>query len=157
MAASIADGTQVYDDLLQRFIVTGYVVLPPNPSVPASVHADIASSVLACGFQASGRRTPYGLAMLDGDAAGNNLLHAAPALRGDIGPGLGLEGDGAHMRVGRVQQPCHGLHRVARGLLAEVDAKPRRQNPGRRGIEFRAHAASPCLPARECPEDGSFT
>ena len=83
MAASIADGTQVYDDLLQRFIVTGYVVLPPNPSVPASVHADIASSVLACGFQASGRRTPYGLAMLDGDAAGNNLLHAAPALRGE--------------------------------------------------------------------------
>ena len=78
MAASIAD-----DDLLQRFIVTGYVVLPPNPSVPASVHADIASSVLACGFQASGRRTPYGLAMLDGDAAGNNLLHAAPALRGE--------------------------------------------------------------------------
>jgi hypothetical protein len=76
-----ADGSD--DDLLQRFIVTGYVVLPPNPSVPASAHADIASSVLACGFQASGRRTPYGLAMLDGDAAGNNLLHAAPALRGE--------------------------------------------------------------------------
>jgi hypothetical protein len=81
MAASCADGSD--DDLLQRFIVTGYVVLPPNPSVPASAHADIASSVLACGFQASGRRTPYGLAMLDGDAAGNNLLHAAPALRGE--------------------------------------------------------------------------
>lgn len=30
----------------------------------------------------TGARVPYGLAMLDGDAAGNNLLHAAPALMG---------------------------------------------------------------------------
>ena len=68
-------------DALQRFIVTGYLVLPPSPAVSARAHAAIADDILACGFQAPGRRTPYGLAMLDGDAAGNNLLHAAPALR----------------------------------------------------------------------------
>ena len=29
-----------------------------------------------------GTRVPYGLAMLDGDAAGNNLLHASAELSG---------------------------------------------------------------------------
>jgi len=67
-------------DLLQRFIVQGYVLLPP--SSPSAVHASVASQVLACGVQGPGGRVPYGLAALDGDAAGNNLLHAAPELRG---------------------------------------------------------------------------
>jgi hypothetical protein len=72
-------------DLLQRFIVSGYCMVPP--SGPADVHEKIAREVLNCGLQAADsdgmRRTPYGLAMLDGDAAGNNLLHAAPALQGE--------------------------------------------------------------------------
>ncbi|KAL3923377.1 MAG: hypothetical protein SGPRY_004238 [Prymnesium sp.] len=66
---------------LQRFIVQGYLELPPSDA-PPSEHAAIASSILACGMQGPGSRVPYGLAMLDGDAAGNNLIHAAPALRG---------------------------------------------------------------------------
>ena len=68
-------------DDMARFIVSGYLELPP--SEPASVHADVHAQILACGLQAPGtHRTPYGLGMLDGDAAGNNILHAAPALRG---------------------------------------------------------------------------
>ena len=71
------------DTLLQDFIVSGHVEVPPSPLVPASTHAEIHSQILACGLQEAGtHRTPYGLGMLDGDAAGNNLLHAAPALQG---------------------------------------------------------------------------
>ena len=74
------------EKLLQRFIVTGYIQLPPSPSVPTAAHADIASAIHACGVQEhggpedvrAGRRDPYGLKQLDGPAAGNNLLHAAP-------------------------------------------------------------------------------
>lgn len=66
--------------LVQRFIVQGYVLLPR--SAPPEVHASVAQDVLACGVQGPGGRVPYGLAALDGDAAGNNLLYAAPSLRG---------------------------------------------------------------------------
>ena len=68
---------------LKRFIAAGFLELPPSPSAPPEVHAAIAAKVLDCGLQEAGtHRTPYGLGMLDGDAAGNNLLHAAPELRG---------------------------------------------------------------------------
>ena len=70
-------------DQLKRFVAAGFLELPPSPSAPPEVHATIAAKVLRCGLQQAGtHRTPYGLGMLDGDAAGNNLLHAAPELRG---------------------------------------------------------------------------
>ena len=67
--------------LLQRFIVQGFVALPPSRTAPATVHADVAAALLACGLleHPTGQS---GLAMLGGDAAGNNILHAAPALAG---------------------------------------------------------------------------
>ena len=72
------------DTDLKRFIVSGFIELPPSPRVPTAAHAEVAQQILECGMQGAGRRTPYGLDMLDGDAAGNNLLHAAPALQGEI-------------------------------------------------------------------------
>ena len=67
--------------LLQRFIVQGFVALPPSRTAAASVHADVAAALLACGLQEH-PTGQSGLAMLGGDAAGNNILHAAPALAG---------------------------------------------------------------------------
>lgn len=80
IGACDAGAVEGVDDLLRRFVVQGYVVLPP--SAPSGVHASVAQRILGCGVQAAGGRVPYGLAALDGDAAGNNLLHAAPELRG---------------------------------------------------------------------------
>jgi hypothetical protein len=78
-----ADPHALPPEQLKRFITAGFRELPPSPSVPAEVHGAIAAKVLGCGLQEAGtHRTPYGLGMLDGDAAGNNLLHAAPELRG---------------------------------------------------------------------------
>ena len=82
-AAASNDDDDDDGDLLRRFIVSGFVTLPP--SSPPESHAAVSKSILAAGLQSEDaqRRAPYGLAMLDGDAAGNNLLHAAPALRGE--------------------------------------------------------------------------
>ncbi|KAL1522683.1 hypothetical protein AB1Y20_017660 [Prymnesium parvum] len=70
------------DEELQRFIVAGFLQLPPS-AAPPSVHAAISRSILSCGMQGRGSRVPYGLAMLDGDAAGNNLPLAAAELRAE--------------------------------------------------------------------------
>lgn len=107
-------------DELQRFIAAGYLELPPSPAVPAEVHATIAAKVLGCGLQESGtHRTPYGLGMLNGDAAGNNLLHAAPELRG---PAL-LESPELDGVLRSLLGPGYRMHPHCRGHLRRKGAQ----------------------------------
>ena len=94
--------------------------LPPSPAVPAEVHATIAAKVLGCGLQESGtHRTPYGLGMLNGDAAGNNLLHAAPELRG---PAL-LESPELDGVLRSLLGPGYRMHPHCRGHLRRKGAQ----------------------------------
>ena len=104
---------------LKRFITAGFLELPPSPSVPAEVHGAIAAKVLGCGLQEAGtHRTPYGLGMLDGDAAGNNLLHAAPELRG---PAL-LESPRLHSALRSLLGEGYRIHPHCRGHLRRKGA-----------------------------------
>ena len=112
---------------LQRFIVSGFLTLPPSPAVPPAAHAAIATSIHACGVQEhggpedlrAGRRDPYGLKQLDGDAAGNNLLHAAPALRG---PAF-LENPSLVAALRRLLGDGYSIHPHCRGHLRQRSAK----------------------------------
>lgn len=103
---------------LQRFIVSGYLELPPSPAVPTEAHAEVAARILGCGMQGAGRRTPYGLDMLDGDAAGNNLLHAAPSLRGE----LLLESPALVGALTRLLGPSYRIHPHCRAHLRKRGA-----------------------------------
>ena len=104
---------------LKRFIAAGFLELPPSPSAPPEVHAAIAAKVLDCGLQEAGtHRTPYGLGMLDGDAAGNNLLHAAPELRG---PAL-LESPKLHGALRSLLGEGYRIHPHCRGHLRRKGA-----------------------------------
>ena len=116
----MSDVDEAAPALLQRFVTSGYVQLPPSPSVPASAHAEIQQSILRCGLQeAQDKRDPYGLRQLDGDAAGNNLLHAAPALRG----GAFLEHPGLMITLRAHLGPGWRLHPHCRGHLRQRSAK----------------------------------
>ena len=107
------------DEDVQRFIVSGYLTLPP--SEPTCVHAGIAADIHACGLQElnGGGRDPYGLRQLDGAAAGNNLLHAAPALRG---PAF-LESPALTAALSRLLGPGYRIHPHCRGHLRQRSAK----------------------------------
>ena len=81
---TVTDATQTQLDL-QRFIVDGYITLPPASSTPAAVHKAVFDALLVHETDrpiAGNDRIPYGLSRLQGSAAGNNLLHAVPELRG---------------------------------------------------------------------------
>ena len=107
---------------LVEFIVKGYIQLPPSPSVPPSAHDDIAASVHACGLQEAtedNRRDPYGLRQLDGEAAGNNLMHAAPGLRG---PAF-LESPPLTSFLTRLLGKGYRIHPHCRGHLRQRSAK----------------------------------
>ena len=134
-------GTTLSRDELQRFIAAGYLELPPSPAVPAEVHATIAAKVLGCGLQESGtHRTPYGLGMLNGDAAGNNLLHAAPELRG---PAL-LESPELDGVLRSLLGPGYRMHPHCRGHLRRKGAQT--QRPG-----FLPRGCSGVFERRESP------
>ena len=113
------------DEELQSFIVRGYIKL--EPTLPAAVHAGIAADIAACGLQEpggpedlrAGRRDPYGLKQLDGAAAGNNLLHAAPALRG---PAC-LESPALVATLRRLLGEEYRIHPHCRGHLRQHGAK----------------------------------
>jgi len=115
------------DEAVQRFVVSGFVQLPPSTAVPPAAHAEIAAQIHRCGVQEAGgpedaragRRDPYGLRQLDGDAAGNNLLHAAPALRG---PAF-LESPHLVATLTRLLGPEYRLHPHCRGHLRKRGAK----------------------------------
>ena len=103
----------------------GYVQLAPTLCPDA--HAEIAAQIAACGLQEpgspedirAGRRDPYGLRQLDGAAAGNNLLHAAPALRG---PAC-LESPELVATLSRLLGPDYRIHPHCRGHLRQKTAK----------------------------------
>lgn len=113
------------DRRVKEFIVRGYVQLAPTLCPDA--HAEIAAQIAACGLQEpgspedirAGRRDPYGLRQLDGAAAGNNLLHAAPALRG---PAC-LESPELVATLSRLLGPDYRIHPHCRGHLRQKTAK----------------------------------
>ena len=115
------------DASLQQFIVSGFIQLAPSPLVDAAAHQQIVDDIAACGLQESGgpedqragRRDPYGLKQLDGPAAGNNLLHAAPSLRG---PAC-LEAPALVAALTRLLGPGYRIHPHCRGHLRQHGAK----------------------------------
>ena len=118
------DRENVHDALsdadVQRFVVSGFLTLPPSIAVPPSAHTDIAANILACGLQEAGdKRDPYGLRQLDGDAAGNNIIHAAPGL---LGPAF-LESPTLIATLTRLLGPGYRLHAHCRGHLRQRSAK----------------------------------
>ena len=66
-------------EVLQRFIVQGYISIPP--SVGPEAHARVADGVLACGLSVPNPKY-HGMPSPTGDAAGNNLIQAVPAVAG---------------------------------------------------------------------------
>ena len=115
---SVAD--HPYAASVKRFIVSGFLTLPPSSAVPAHAHREIADDIHACGLQDAGdKRDPYGLRQLDGLAAGNNILHAAPGLRG---PAF-LESPELIATLTQLLGPGYRLHPHCRGHLRQRSAK----------------------------------
>ena len=114
-----APSDELSDADLQQFVVSGFLQLPPSET-PAA-HAEIAKQIHACGLQDlnGAGRDPYGLRQLDGPAAGNNLLHAAPALRG---PAF-LESPKLMCALRRLLGPGYRVHPHCRGHLRQRSAK----------------------------------
>ena len=114
-----APSDELSDADLQQFVVSGFLQLPPSET-PAA-HAEIAKQIHACGLQDlnGAGRDPYGLRQLDGPAAGNNLLHAAPALRG---PAF-LESPKLMCALCRLLGPGYRVHPHCRGHLRQRSAK----------------------------------
>ena len=137
-APSDEDPHALSPEELRHFIAAGFLEVPPSPLAPPELHAAIAAKVLGCGLQQSGtHRTPYGLGMLDGDAAGNNLLHAAPELRG---PAL-LESPRLHRTLRSLLGDGYRIHPHCRGHL-------RRQ--GAHTTMWHVDAYAACLSSPAC-------
>jgi len=68
-------------EVLQRFIVQGFLSVPPAASVPNETHAGISDAIMACGMSVPNPKF-HGMPSPGGDAAGNNLLQAVPQVAG---------------------------------------------------------------------------